>query len=277
MTGINWIASYPKSGNTWVRILLTFYRKPELAETSLHQLDGVISATDASLFDELTGATSSDLTLEHLLPLRPGFHRALVDELPENRLAKTHDLARLGDGSPLFWAESTARAIHLVRNPLDVALSYASHTGVPLDDMIKTMAKADAKIGRRDTRLNIALEQPLGSWSTHTDSWTEVTEFPVLTLRYEDLLADTEQGLTKVLRFLGTEPEPERVRGAVELARFDRLKAKEAAEGFAIPVAPGAQFFRSGQSDGWRHHLSPSQVDRIREDHGATMARFGYA
>lgn len=277
MTGINWIASYPKSGNTWMRILLTFYRDPALADQPLHKLDGSLEVLNAHLFDEITGATSSDLTAQYMAPLRRGFHRALVEELPEDRLVKTHDAAHLGDGTPLFWADGTARAIHLVRNPLDVAVSYASHIGVSHDQVIEDMAKPNAKIGRRARRMDTDLEQHMGSWSLNVESWSAVTDFPVLTLRYEDLLADTEQGLTEVLRFLGIAPEPERVRRVVDLARFDRLKASDANAGFAIPVAKSGQFFRSGTSNDWRNHLSPSQADRIRADHGAVMARLGYS
>ncbi len=276
MNRLSWLASYPKSGNSWMRILLALYRDPGLAEQPLTAFDDADLATSAAVFDELTGISSSDLDTAQLIGRRPAFHRLLAHEVPYGHVLKTHDCARLPDGRALFDAESSARAIYLVRNPLDVAVSYASHLAKPIDEVIEVLANPDARLDRRHDQAGGGLEQYPAGWSDHVRSWTEWDAFDVLVLRYEDLVADTEGTFTRALAFLGLEPDAGRIADATRRASFEVLRRKESESGFSIATQSGAPFFRSGRVGDWVSRLSRAQVDAIVERHRPLMARFGY-
>jgi hypothetical protein len=99
-----------------------------------------------------------------------------------------------------------------------------------------------------------------------------------LTLRYEDMLADGVGTFTSALRtmFPDDEPNPERVRAAVEASSFGNLKAQEAAANFKERPPKSEAFFRSGKSGGWQEHLTPTQCARLANALAPAMERLGY-
>ncbi|HJX72016.1 MAG TPA: hypothetical protein VJ346_08695, partial [Bacteroidales bacterium] len=68
---IVWLASYPKSGNTWFRIFLTNLLNHTNEPVDINNLYPSTIASSRSLFDEATGLESSDLTLDEIELLRP--------------------------------------------------------------------------------------------------------------------------------------------------------------------------------------------------------------
>jgi len=99
-----------------------------------------------------------------------------------------------------------------------------------------------------------------------------------LVLRYEDLLDNSNRAFAELLTFLDWDLEPLRLAWAIEQARFESLKQKEAANGFAdvSPVAKSRVFFRHGQSRRWPSVLTRTQAERVIQDHGTAMKLMGY-
>ena len=172
----------------------------------------------------------------------------------------------------LVTPEVTAGAIYLVRDPRDVAVSYAHHLGLPLDAVIALMADPAAAAGGDERHVY----QYLGTWSAHVQSWTPRPDPRRLVLRYEDLLADPARGFGDVIRLLGQEPPADLLARAVRFSGFDTLRAQEAAHGFGEAPRTLPAFFRAGRAGQWREAMTRAQADRIARDHGAVMARFGY-
>ena len=123
-----------------------------------------------------------------ILRLRPLFHELLAAELPRPTFIKVHDACIRTAAGPLFPRAATAAAIYLVRNPLDVAPSYAHHLQWSVD---RTVAELNSPADRtsRPARLAPAIPDAMLSWSEHVSSWLE-SELPVHVARYEDMLAD---------------------------------------------------------------------------------------
>ena len=275
---IDWLASYPKSGNTWLRILLANYF---CESDDPHDINkpGVTNgiASHRWRFDELLGLPSSDLTPEEIMALRPFVYEILVAEEPRRHWIKVHDAQRrLADGRWLFPPSVSGVAIYLIRNPLDVAVSLAFHDGH--EDMRRSVAKMcdeDAILGGGKS---VQLGQFIGSWSHHVESWVDQTEIPVLLVRYEDMLADTAHELARIVQFARPElpVDDDRIAMAVENARFDRLQEIEAARPFRETPPRARRFFRQGLAGGWRNHLSEVEVRRLVDRHCQVMARFGY-
>ena len=272
---IVWLASYPKSGNTWLRAVLTNYLRDESAPASINALVGSNVAIQRDLFDECLGAPSSDMTPDEILRLRPRLHELLAAELPRPTFVKVHDACIRTAAGPLFPRAATAGAIYLVRNPLDVALSYAHHQQWSVDRTVADMNDPAACMASCRRGIHRALPEPLLSWSGHVSSWLE-SALPVHAVRYEEMLADPAAAFGGVVRFAGLEWDAPRLARAIDHARFDRLRAEEEAAGFGERQPTAPSFFRAGTSGGWRRALAPSQVRALVDAHAPVMERFGY-
>lgn len=281
MSSILWLASYPKSGNTWLRVLLANYLRDAGAPASINELgDGRFAhAGRRALFDDLVGLEASGLAPAAIDRLRPGAYRLLAAEAPQDVFIKVHDAwTRADDGSALFPAQATAGVIYIVRNPLDVAVSLSHHMGVDVETAVGRMCDASYVMSDSTARLDDQLRQFLGSWSGHVRSWLDDSGLPCHVVRYEDLHRNAEGSLTRILRFCGLPDEAVRVGKAVAFSDFAELRRQERQNGFCerLPVARGA-FFRRGTVGGWREELTIALASRLIEAHREMMQRFGYA
>ena len=278
---IVWLASYPKSGNTWLRAVLTHYLRNGSGSpsepVSINALLGRPLASDRETFDEYLGLDSSDLTPEEVLRCQPSFREWLAEALPPPAFVKTHDAhLRLPGGTTLFPKAATAGVIHLVRNPLDVAVSYAHHRNQSIDDAVAWMADPTASEGGVTHRLTTRLPEPLTTWSGHVSSWLDQKELPLHVARYEDLLEDPQAGFGAIVRFAGLDWDGARLARAVAHAAFHRLRAQEEESGFADKQPTAPSFFRAGVAGSWRSVLSARQVRALVDTHGTIMERLGY-
>lgn len=272
--GILWLASYPKSGNTWVRLFLAaLARVPDLATMA----GTPRGASARSLLQRALDISLAGLSPAEIEALRPLAYRHLAARNAGAPLAlKTHDCYRnTPSGGPLFPPEATAHCLHLVRDPRDVCLSLAAHGALTVDRAIAVMADPEyAPTGGAGASADLVGEI-WGSWSGHTQSWLDA---PIARrmVRYEDLLVDPIAAFTAVARVCGVDASAEAIAEAVERTRFDQLVAQESASGFLERPAALPRFFRKGRAGQWREALSPAQVARIERDHGAVMLRLGY-
>jgi hypothetical protein len=166
--------------------------------------------------------------------------------------------------------------LYLVRNPLDVAVSFAFHRGVLPADMVAHLNDPGYCFSGDGNRLPNQLPQRLLTWSGHVRSWLDESGLPVHVVRYEDLLLAPMETFSKLLAFVGLDPDPARVRTAIDFSSFDVLKAQESAHGFQERPAAAERFFRNGGIGDWRNHLTETQAGQIAADHGPVMKRLGY-
>lgn len=277
-----WLASYPKSGNTWFRLLVANLGRETPADINAIPLHTSMASARAC-FDAETLLPSGLLTHDECDRLRPRVHAALAARAEADsggvRFVKTHDAWTCdARGEALLGGrESADAAILIVRDARAVAPSLASHLDVPLDRAIDFLADADASFcGDRD-RQHPQLRQQLRGWSGFNRSWLDQRALPVHLVRYEDLAADGVAVLSGALDFAGIAADIGDCARAVRFADFGELRRQERAHGFReAPRTHATPFFRDGTADGWRNFLSPEQAARIEVDHKAMMRRLGY-
>ena len=280
---IVWVASYPKSGSTWMRMLLANFLLDSEEAVSINGLGQVLATPMSSAlvdFDDRVGVAPGDCTSGEADMLLPRLYReraARAAEIGKLLFCKTHDTPRdTPAGEPLFPEDVTAGAVYIVRNPLDVAVSWAFYSGEDFAASIAMLNDPRRRLGEQGSR---QLPHPLPDWSSHVHRWIGAP-FPVLAVRYEDLLADAADQMGRVARFLRLEGASDagRRRRAASLSSFDRLQREEERAGFVEHVFGNPYpFFRSGKAGGWCRHLSAAQVREVVRAHGETMAAFGYA
>lgn len=234
---------------------------------------GVVAAvSDMDLF---MNVESSDLTPAEQADLRHDLALVVASETAEPQFRKVHDWwGHTPAGRTLFPPEVTLGSVYLVRDPRDVAVSWAHHSGLELDDSIAFLGRPGAVIGTAG-RWRDQFEQRLGSWSGHVASWLAADPPPLL-VQYERLSADTAGVLSQVAAHCGIDASDGAVAGAVEATGFDRLQQEEKTHGFYLGQRRNRKFFRRGIVGSWRDTLSAAQADRVVQDHGLMMARLGY-
>jgi|WetSurSiteA1Bulk_404760.scaffolds.fasta_scaffold00357_5 hypothetical protein len=274
---IVWLASYPKSGNTWFRAFLTALLNPNITEIDINDLYQTTIASNRQLFDDVTGVSSSDLKQEEIERLRPLVYRMNAQESGEILYHKVHDAWTFtNDGNALFPADITKAVLYFIRNPLDVAVSFSHHLNTSIDRTIKIMNDPEYAFCQRNDLLHNQLRQRLLTWSGHVKSWVDDSHLPILVIRYEDMQTKPAETFSQATAFLGMNVKLKEIETALNLSSFNRLKQMEILKGFSEKNAASPIFFRSGIAGDWKNNLSGEQVENIIQLHREVMVRYGY-
>ena len=274
MPGILWLASYPKSGNTWMRVFLANLILDEPEPLPLKRINEVCSSEPNEVwFKPLVDKPVSELSKKRVAALRTKAQERAVSLNKNIMPMKTHSLLGKDHGYPTISVKATIGVIYIVRDPRDVVISAADHYGLTTDQAIEMMAD---KASRGRGLPGNTVHELMGSWSDHVRSWTRWKHTPLLLLRYEDMLADPLGQLGMVARKLGITQDEARIGRAVEFSSFKTLQAQEAETGFIERSANSQRFFRAGRAGGWRDTLTSAQAAAIERDHAEQMRRFGY-
>ena len=270
---IVWLASYPKSGNTWLRIFLANYLANCSEPLSINQVHRFGMGDSILKTYNLVAGRQIDHTDANLsLKLRDGVLRGIVANNADVNFVKTHNTRAPVFGHEMIPDKYTRSAIYIVRNPLDMLLSYARHFAMSPEDAVESINSSENANAPDHT----TVWQYLGSWSDHVKSWTQGTPYPVLTLRYEDMLDTPQDTFGQALDFIGLKPEPERLDKAIRFSSFDELTKQEAQSGFTEKSPFSEKFFAKGQSGQWKDDLPQALVDRVRRTHKRMMKKHGY-
>lgn len=277
MNGFYWLASYPKSGNTWLRLFLASLAKGG-ASVDINNMEADTRFGYARFpFDHFLDIESTDLTVSEITNYRPRIYEIEAASANKPLFCKVHDAYHITPkGEPLFPPAVTLGVVYLVRDPRDVAVSYASHSGYSIDKSISVMANLQTMLCDEKRNQTKHIPQILYSWSGHVKSWLDAPGIRRLVLRYEDMVANPVDCFGEAARFLGMDAPPSMVAAAVKAVRFETLSAAEDANGFVERPNTVTKFFRRGVAGGWRDTLTSEQAARIESDHGPVMRLLGY-
>jgi len=273
MGAIIWLASYPKSGNTWVRAFLQNLILNKSASVHINEL-AQFAYGDGQKFwyEQAAGGSVDGLSPEQLMQLTPKAHACMTRSRPQSVFVKTHNALVTNWDVPFITADVTAGAIHIVRNPLDITVSLADHFGFSIDEAIDFMNNPDAQTPEDEYKL----PQVYGTWSDHVSSWQKFNPRYLHRVRYEDLRLKPAIAFAELARFLQIKPPKKILTKAIKNSSFKVLQHQEQKDGFLEKSDKAERFFRSGKAGGWREVLSPAQVQRLVDVHHDKMDEFGY-
>jgi hypothetical protein len=274
---ILWLASYPKSGNTWFRAFLTALMTEGGVEINKLKTDGIFS--DRFIFDYCADIESRDLYDRESRVMIAEVYRYLASERSKLSIIKIHDALTVDpEGNSIVPADVTRCAIYFIRNPLDIPGSLANHNSTTIQESVNVLNNKNARLLSQTGNLNRypQFRQYLFDWSSHVNSWTINPPFPVCVIRYEDMLSDTFGTFQKILQFVGMEYTPEQINKAIEASSFEALKKQETEGGFREKPIKSNSFFRSGKNGNWEKELNSEQIQSILAMHKEVMERYNY-
>lgn len=234
------LVSYPKSGNTWVRALVSHLVKPR---SSLLDMERIVP--------DVYKSRGSALRKAHRFPCG-------------GRLIKSHQSFR----------PDYKRVIYISRDPRAVCVSYYHYLrGVRNSREVSEMSLEDFV----PLFLSGSIDG-CGSWAEHVQSWECAERADMLRLTYEGLKSNPEEKLRLICDFLRIDCTEDDLYSAVGDCSIEKLREREDREGRywaeRQQSAPEAHFFRSGTSS--FSELSPVAREQISRKWGDQMLRLGY-
>ena len=274
MPGILWLASYPKSGNTWLRAVLANLIADPKEPLPINSLPNLFLGDSFLMhIEQLTGRKAEEIAEEELPQLRRRVHEWFAKSRPDNAMVKTHNAVLQIDGVPLITPSATAGAIYVLRNPLDVAVSFAHHYQVTYERAVESLCDESYVLPPSGGQLT----QYLGSWSRHVRSWTQAPGLPLHVLRYEDMTSKSFNTFKGLAEFLQLPSDKVRLQKAIRFSGFSEMRRQERKDNFVEARPDGkTPFFREGRVGGWREVLTDEQVERLIASQGEVMREFGY-
>lgn len=269
------LASYPRSGNTWLRsYIMALSLGAEAFRASYADLDGYVPSDTAPELYTGAGIDLEALDAPAILSRRDEMLRFVHDTMP-NSVLKTHTMLATVRGTPSFSAALLGPVVYAVRNPLDIAPSLARLLGTTTGNAISAMNAKNHCRYRAGTVPDL-----WGNWSQNVMSWTGRKSIRVLTLRYEDMVSDPARCFLLVARHLRFTAGIEKIAEAIEVTQIEHLMALENAGQFRNPShalkEEGGKFFGQGAARDFTEKLTPEQAATLIRAHAPVMARFGY-
>lgn len=279
MKKIIWVASYPKSGNTWMRYLLGnyFFNKKKKFDPN------IISYLKKFYIDN--NLIKSDKNRKEIKKTPLHISKYWIQsqenlEIVNGNISflKTHNALVNINNNEFTNNDLSLAIIYIVRDPRDVSISYSKYRNLNLNETIDFMiSKNLVYVKSNNDPIEIEI---IGSWAFNYNSWKNgIPQIPRIIVKYEDLLNDCYNVFSEVIEFLSKnmniKPNYEQVQNSIELSKFENLQKYEKTYSFRENQG-GDNFFRTGKHNNWQSELSNEQIKKIEDNFYNEMIELGY-
>ncbi len=277
---IIWIASYPKSGNTYLRSFLASYYFSKKGKFDFNLLMN-IPQFPSIRFSQRDFLSFSDASKNWISNQKFFFNKEELSFL------KTHNSLCRYENFEFTTQSESIGAIYIVRDPRNVITSMCNHYSFNLEYALEKMSDKNASLSEKASNGDCSNFTFLGSWSDHYKSWKNNDKFKVLFIKYEDLKENKELIFKKVIDFI------ERLKGSkqnkfdenkffnsIRSTNFVNLKNKEINEGFEeskiSSMGKKINFFNMGFKNDWKKLLPQSIIKKIDKQFEKELSELGY-
>jgi len=277
---IIWLASYPKSGNTWVRYFLASLIYSNQGKSGLDKLGYIMQYPKRDQFEKLV------TNFEDFNQIKKNWINSQNQINSDNsvKIFKTHHtLCTLGEDN--FTDEkNTLGAIYIVRDPRNVISSILYHFNLSSTEEALNFIMEEKKfIGNMKNKINYPLLTLIGSWKTNYNSWKNIGK-NFLLVRYEDLILNPNTEFGKIANYIsniiGIKFSPEQIKNSIEESSFKNLRNIEDKNGFIESIEDlkknKKKFFNLGPKNNWKKSLEKKFIDKIENTFNNEMKELGY-
>ncbi len=279
---IIWIASYPKSGNTWIRSLLSSYIFSDDGDFSFKLLENIERFSVKSLSENIDKShNNQDIVSRNWI-----LNQEIINKDQKIHFLKTHNALCTINGNKFTDKNNTAAAIYIVRDPRNLITSLAHHYELKIDEAFDFMTNKRKIIFPETNKKNEIKDfNFIGNWSDHYKSWKNINFCPILIIKYEDLISEPKKKFISILNFISRiiniSIDQNKIDKSILSTSFDKLSIMEKKVGFEESVMSKItkkkiKFFNLGTKNNWKTLLDKNLIKKIETNFKDEMNELGY-
>lgn len=262
-----WLSSYPKSGNTFVRSLLSSYFFSEDGNFDFSMLKYIPQFPSAKLFEKL------DINIKDEKEVVRNYLAAqkMINKKGVVQFLKTHSYLFDIENNPFTSLDYSLGVIYIVRDPRNVVTSFSNHNQISNQKALDIITNSHIYATLKKDDIIVYS----GTWASHFNSWKPFREKNIyLLIKYEDLIKDTEKALYSILDFifkLGKKNliiDKKKFINTINSTSFEKLQNLEEKNGFKESITneetgKKSKFFYKGPENDWKKRLEPDLQKKI--------------
>ena len=277
---IIWIASYPKSGNTWIRSFLTAYYFCKDGIFDINKLNYIQDYPNKQFF-------KNEVKEGEIHNHWDESQREILAE-KKIKFLKTHNSLITAFGNEFTKPKYSLGVIYIIRDPRNVITSVKNHNDFETyDKALKFMQNENTIISDYKHLNNHAKTNIINSWRINYQSWLSNNRFRRITIKYEDLIEKTEQTLRDLIIFVNTicrfnnGVDMKKFDNAVKSTTFDKLQNLENSGKFSESVYSDKtkekiKFFYLGPKNNWKERLSKELINQMNDYYKDDLEKLNY-
>lgn len=277
---IIWIASYPKSGNTWVRSFLTSYYFCKDGKFDIQNMNKIQDYPNKQFFRQ-------EVKKGEIHKHWAQSQKDLCDE-KKIRFLKTHNSLITAFGEDFTHPKYSLGVIYIIRDPRNVITSLKNHNDFKTyDEALQMMQNDNAVLSDYDHLNNHAKTTIINSWRINYQSWLKNNYFRRLTVRYEDMLSNPHQTFRDIIIFINAicrfndNFDTNKFDNAIKTTGFKNLQNLEKEGKFTENVYSKndnrkIKFFNQGPNNDWKKILDQSLIKKMNNFYREDLEKFKY-
>tara|TARA_Y100000741_G_C18239701_1_gene553113 strand:- start:180 stop:1028 length:849 start_codon:yes stop_codon:yes gene_type:complete len=269
---ILWLASYPKSGNTWLRCLLSSYYYTRNGDFDFSLLDNISQFPTEKIFSKYKSNIKKPFdTAKYWLTEQERINT-------NNKLIflKTHCALATINNFKFTNSKNSIGAIYIIRDPRNLISSLKNHFQLSFEESYEFLINKRNSLSKIHENKNSLYYQPLGSWDFHVNSWIKTKDFPVLKIKYEDLINSTYETFKNIIQFINKISNLnkgfDRIKSinCIKNTNFEKLKKLEEDKGFGEArlnkkTGEKIKFFYLGSKNKYKDILDDNLIKKINK------------
>ena len=277
---IIWIASYPKSGNTWVRSFIIAYY---FCENGIFDIDKLILIQDYPNKQFFKETVKKGEIHKHW----ESSQKNICSE-KKVKFLKTHNSLITAFGNNFTKPEYSLGVIHVIRDPRNIITSLKNHYDFETYERALKFMQDENKVLEDYPHLkNYAKTNIINSWRINYQSWMSNKNFRRLTIRYEDMIENPQQTFEKLVVFINTlmrfkdKIDPKKLSNALETTNFKSLQdienqGKFSENVYSLKDNRKIKFFYQGPENDWKKNLDENMIKKMNEYYKNDLKFFRY-